>query len=295
MNKNILMIMGGGLLIAIVVALMVEHGLTPKSTGGAKVPTVKVLAANKVLFAGQDLKAADTYWRDWPKDLLYTGLIKKSDQKDPSKLTYYGSPLRHDIEPDEPITTESIITNAKGNYLAAFINTGMRAVSIRVQANTDAAGFITPGDHVDVMLSYVMRLSNTAQKIVYGATNTHHVTEIILANVKVLAIDQKDKSADHSAKVAQTVTLEVTPKGAEKLALAQQMGQLTLALRRLGDDSKAKDVSITSSDVSQMEKQMDELVWAYMSAKTHKTGPQSEVRVYNGNTVENVPVRQQSR
>ncbi len=295
MNKNILMIMGGGLLIAIVVALMVEHGLTPKSGGGAKEPTVKILAANKMLFAGQTLKAADTYWRDWPKDLLYTGLIKKSDQKDPDKLTYYGSPLRHDIESDEPVTKESVITNAKGNYLAAFISPGMRAMSIHVQANTDAAGFISPGDHVDIILSYIMRLSTTASKILYGASSTHHVSDIILSNVKVLAVDQKDKNADHSAKVAQTVTLEVSPKGAEKLALAEQMGTLTLALRRLGDNTQGKDESVSASDVSKMMKQLDEVVWAYMQAKTHKTGPQSEVRVYNGNTVENVPVRQRSQ
>lgn len=283
MNKSILMIMGGGVIIAIVVAMLVDHGLSPKRVGGAKEPTVRILAASKMLFAGQKLLAADVYWRPWPKNLLYQGLIKKSDQPDPAKLSYYGSPLRHDLEADEPVTTESIITSAKGDFLEAFIAPGMRAMSINVRANTGAAGFVSPGDHVDVILSYTPRVSSRERDAAPDII-AQQASEVILSDVKVLAVDQKDKSTDHSAKIARTVTLEVTPKGAQTLALASQMGTLYLALRRLGDNKKTPERTVTDVDISQV---MQEL-----NARVEDRGTGGpEVRLYNGNAVENVPVR----
>ncbi len=287
MNKNVLMILGGAVAIAALVGVIVSVAFAPKKTASAKAST-EVLVANKLLVIGQKLKAEDTRWQPWSEDASFKGLIKKADQPDPAKLAVYDSPLRRDIESGEPITMQSLITDTKGAFLSAVITPGMRAVAVAVRVSTGAGGFVAPGDHVDVILAYAAKLVGSAQDFAPEIVQ-RVASQLVLSNVKVLAVDQNSKDSTHEAKEAKTVTLEVDMEGAQKLALAGQMGELSLSLRRLGekDDPNALPpplvTDVTTSDVIKK-------ITAEMNAsKTNQKS--STVRMYNGNAVVNVPVR----
>ena len=114
--------------------------------------------------------------------------------------------------------------------MAAILPTGMRAVSTEISPETGAGGFILPNDRIDVILS--KREKNPDRSGAPDVVNS----EIILANVRVLAIDQAPKEKDgQNAVVGRTVTLELKPEQAETLARARQSGTLSLALRSIAD------------------------------------------------------------
>jgi len=133
----------------------------------------------------------------------------------------------------EPIR-EAKLVNAKGSgFMAAILPSGMRAVSTQISPETGAGGFILPNDHVDVILS---RRDRAAEK----ATGSEaHTSEFILSNIRVLAIDQNvEEKNGQKVVVGKTATLELTPRQAQTLALSQQLGSLSLALRSIADASE---------------------------------------------------------
>lgn len=149
----------------------------------------------------------------------------------------------------EPLLTASLTAAGKGNVLAAAMEPGMRAMAIKVSAESMVGGFISPGDKVDVILSYQVKLSGD-EKDTAAAKVDKHASQTILENVNVLAIDQNSRKEDDKAKVGRTVTLEVNSAGAEKLVLASEMGELSLSLRALGDDMpKEKKAHNFTTDV----------------------------------------------
>ena len=114
--------------------------------------------------------------------------------------------------------------------MAAILPSGMRAVSTEISPETAAGGFILPNDRVDVILSKHQKNPD------HAATGEIAQSEIILSNIRVLAIDQAPKEKDgQNAVVGKTVTLELKPEQAETLARARQSGTLSLALRSIAD------------------------------------------------------------
>jgi pilus assembly protein CpaB len=120
-----------------------------------------------------------------------------------------------------------------GGYMAAILPSGMRAISTEISTETGAGGFILPNDHVDVILT---RRDREAEK----ASGTEvHSSETILNNIRVLAIDQNvEEKNGQKVVVGKTATLELAPHQAETLALAHQLGSLSLALRSVTDASR---------------------------------------------------------
>ncbi len=288
MNKSVLIIMGAALIVAMIVALVVQKKLAPGDDGAPSLPTVEILVASKKMLIGEKLDAAQVRWQTWPEAGLYAGVIRRAEGKEIEDLDVYAAPLRRNIEAGEPVTTQALVPDTKGgtNFLAALIEPGMRAMSVAVKPNTMAGGFITPGDHVDVVLSYTPRLSRTAQEHADKYVS-RYASQTVLSNVKVLAVDQSAKEENREAKVAKTVTLEVTQEGAQILALADAMGDITLALRRIGDkdDEKSKVVPLTTDvTTSDVVKKLNNI------ATESKTSNQA-VRMYGGPTIINMPVR----
>ncbi|HEX2752483.1 MAG TPA: Flp pilus assembly protein CpaB, partial [Alphaproteobacteria bacterium] len=149
-----------------------------------------------------------------------------------------------------------------------------------------AGGFITPGDHVDVVLSSTPRLSRTAQEHADKYVS-RYASQTVLSNVKVLAVDQSAKEENREAKIAKTVTLEVSQEGAQILALAESMGDITLALRRIGDkdDEKSKVVPFTT-DVT-----TSDVIKKLNNMATESKSSNQAIRMYGGTTIINMPVR----
>ncbi|MCC7037301.1 MAG: Flp pilus assembly protein CpaB [Alphaproteobacteria bacterium] len=286
MNRSVLMVMGGALMVAIVVALIVQAKVSPK--GPAKADTsAQVLVANKQMLIGEKLKNENVHWEPWPSGGMYSGVYKREDYADGKMPEIFDTPLRRTVEGGEPITRQALIPDVKGgkNFLAATISPGMRAVGLRINDVTSVGGFVAPGDNVDIILSYQANLPGPTQavgEVLIG----RFASQTVLSNVKVMAVDQSFKDEGREAKIAKVVTVEVTREGAEVLALAAQMGELSLALRRIGEKDTAESVVTpltTEAGTSEVIRKLNQVMTT--------GGPAATVRVYNGNTVQNVPVR----
>jgi pilus assembly protein CpaB len=192
-------------------------------------PTVDVLVAKNDMTRGQVIGDGDVDWQVWPAAADNPSFIKRTDRPD-AVHQFGGAIVRVPIASGEPIREPSVVFAKGSGFLAAVLPKGMRAVSMEVSAENGAGGFILPDDHVDVMLTRHDKTPNG------GGTVDRLVSESILRNVRVLAIDQAvEEKAGQKVVVGKTATLELTPDQAETLELARQQGTLTLALRSLVD------------------------------------------------------------
>jgi pilus assembly protein CpaB len=198
-----------------------------------KAPSVEVLVAKTDIGMGQTVTPGDVQWQDWPISAATGNFIRKKDQPNAIE-TLSGSIARAPFVGGEPIRDAKLV-NAKGSgFMAAILPTGMRAIATQISPETGAGGFILPNDHVDVILT---RRQTDADKASGGGDS--HSSEIILSNVRVLAIDQNvEEKNGQKVVVGKTATLELTPSQTETLALSQQLGSLSLALRSITDATK---------------------------------------------------------
>ena len=191
--------------------------------------TVDVLVAKSDIGLGQTVTAEAMQWQTWPAATASTSLIRRNDRPD-ATTQIAGSIARAPFIAGEPIREPKLIKANGSGFMAAILPSGMRAVSTEISAENGAGGFILPNDRVDVMLS-----KREKDNIV--------TSQVVLANVRVLAIDQAPKEKEgQNAVLGKTATLELTPGDAEILARARQSGTLSLALRSIADAGKTTDV-----------------------------------------------------
>jgi pilus assembly protein CpaB len=193
-------------------------------------PAKSVLVARSGLQRGQILKPDDLVWQVWPEgtiDKTYVLLGTKTPE------SFAGWVARNPIGAGEPISESKIIAPGNRGYLAAVLRPGMRAVSVPVTVTTGISGFVFPGDTVDLLITYQVPTTAAAQSANQGGGFEHKAAETVLSDVRVIAIDQRLESKAGEAVVAHTATLEVTPKESEIIALASEMGKLSLSLRSL--------------------------------------------------------------
>ena len=200
----------------------------PKQVAPPPLATVDVLVAKSDLGTGQVIGAADVGWQIWPAASA-GGFIKKTDRPD-AIAQFAGAIVRSPVATGEPIRDSKVVM-AKGNgYMAAILPRGMRAISLDVSPETEAGGFILPNDHVDVLLTRRDKLAEKTTGV------EKYVSETILKNVRVLAIDQVLGEKDgQKVVIGKTATIELNPRQAETLALSRQLGTLSLTLRSLVD------------------------------------------------------------
>jgi pilus assembly protein CpaB len=203
----------------------------------AKLQTEEVLVAKSDIGLGQTVSPDNLQWQTWPTGAASNNFIRRSDRPD-ATTQIAGSIARAPFITGEPIREQKLVKANGSGFMAAILPTGMRAVSTEISPETGAGGFILPNDHVDVILS--KREKNPA---VSGSADVVN-SEIILPNIRVLAIDQAPKEKDgQNNVVGKTVTLELKPEQAETLARARQSGTLSLALRSIVDINMADNKS----------------------------------------------------
>jgi pilus assembly protein CpaB len=149
------------------------------------------------------------------------------------------------IEKNEPVLASRVTGPGQRGSLSALIDPGMRAVTVRVDDVRGVAGFLVPGDHVDVVLT---RLESGGAN---AAANSY--TDVLLQNVKVLGVDQIASSSEDKPTVAKAVTVEVTTEQAQKLVLAGGVGSLSLVLRQAGGMEADASRRVSLSDLGQSE------------------------------------------
>jgi pilus assembly protein CpaB len=248
-KKIVLLI--GALVIAAVAAVtarnMFSGASAPQAQAGVPAPVQnapEVLVATRTLPVGTIIDAEAIRFQAWPEGLVQPAyFIKQNEGVDPQSLI--GTVVRNEITAGQPLTQGAMIKPGERGFLAAALGPGMRAITVPVSATTSVAGFVFPGDRVDLMLT---------QEVAGGGDGPAlKVAETVLANVRVLATDQRTTSVDAEGKPeirsVSTVTLEVTPKIAEKIAVAQTIGSLSLSLRSIADNSADLERAIAAGEV----------------------------------------------
>ncbi|MCP9222482.1 Flp pilus assembly protein CpaB [Erythrobacter sp. LQ02-29] len=248
MDRKKVILIVGALFVAIITALaarsMIVGSSAPEASAVPAQPAgTRVLVAQRALPAGTIITADAIGYQQWPDGLMKDAYFIDG-QTDINKLL--GTVVRLPITAGEPVTQGALVAPGDRGFLAAALAPGMRAVTIPVSDMTGVGGFIFPGDHVDLMLTQSIAGDDT--------TSGLNATETFLRNLRVLATDKKTettKGEDGKTEVTgfTTVTLEVTPKMAEKVAVAQTIGTLSLALRSLADNQDDLERAIAEGDV----------------------------------------------
>ena len=247
MDKKKLMLLLGALVIAIGTAMAARSLFAgagaPQADAATQVPKgPKVLVAQRALPVGTIITADSVAFQLWPKDMVQDAYFIDGEA-DMNKLL--GTVVRYPITAGQPVTQGGLVAPGDRGFLAAALGPGMRAVTIPVSAKTGVGGFVFPGDHVDLMLTQTVQSEGVGPSL--------KTTETILRNVRVLATDQSTETTVEEGKTVvrafRTVTLEVTPKIAEKISVAQTIGTLSLSLRSLADNQSELDQAIASGTV----------------------------------------------
>lgn len=218
--------------------MLASNLATPPPAPVAQVaaPTVdmtRVLVARFDLTIGERLNESAMEWQDWPASNVAQAFI--SEAASPDDLREYDQGIvTAPIYAGEPIRAPVIATAGRG-FMSAILPSGRRAVSIRVQAEARAAGFILPNDRIDVILTRVERGASQDGGDLF-------TSETILQDVRVLAIDQTFEERDGEKFVSgEIATLELSPGEAELIALADEMGGLALSLRSIADSDNGEN------------------------------------------------------
>ena len=248
MDVRKLMLLIGALVVAAVTAVTAKNlfsGASAPTAAAAPVPAgPEVLVAAKPLPVGTIIDAESFRYQRWPESISQPAYyIKGQPGANPQALI--GSVVRNEISAGQPITQGSVVKPGERGFLAAALGPGMRAVTVPVSATSGVAGFVFPGDRVDVVLT---------QEVTGGGDGPPlRASETIVRNMRVLATDQRmdAKGEDGKPKLERTssVTLEATPKIAEKIAVAQTIGQISLSLRSISDNNAELQRAVASGAV----------------------------------------------
>jgi pilus assembly protein CpaB len=250
MDVKKIVLLVGALIIAAVTAVAAKNmfsgaGAPPASATPVVPQGPKVLVATRPLPVGTIIDAESLRYQVWPEGLVQPAYyIEGQGGVSPSDLI--GTVVRNEISAGQPLTQGALIKPGERGFLAAALGPGMRAVTVAVSSTSGVGGFVFPGDRVDIVLT---------QEVAGGGDGAPlKVSETIIRNARVLATDLRLTSLDENGKPTpqetSTVTLEATPKIAEKIAVAQTIGQLSLSLRSIADNTAELERAIASGEVT---------------------------------------------
>lgn len=285
MNTRALWMFGLALLLAGVSVFLARNWLMDEArrsgtgTQVVQVQTTPVVVAATPLHFGTKIRRENLQVVDWPANAYPPESFRTIDEilgGEEERVALRG------VETNEPILKSKVSGFGGRASLSALISENMRAATIRVNDVNGVAGFILPGDRVDVLIT---RTQNPKSKKM--------INDILLQNVKVLGIDQDASESSEKPSVAKAVTLEVSPRQSQKLALAQRLGTLSLALRHVTNTTAASARTIGVGDL-----RTSEVVRAKgtkkVTARRSRRSSVSSVRVVRGLSSSKYSVRRES-
>ena len=196
---------------------------------------VKIAVARSPLEFGTPVTPDKVRFVDWPSWSVPEGSFNSTEQLFPAGKTHV---VLRPMAANEPILSSKLSGEGGRATLAALLRPDMRAFAVRVSDATGVAGFVLPGDVVDVLVTRSA-----------GTDNAQQITDVLLQNIRVVAIDQDASDDKSDPKVGKTATLEVSQTDAQKLALAQQVGSLSLALKKAADDPRPLVETVATDDL----------------------------------------------
>lgn len=262
MPRRILLMLAA-LLVAATATLLTQRWLGARLAGAARAapaPGIEVLVAARALAIGTVIAPGMLRWTRWPaggaQGLVVAGQVRAEH--------YAGSVVRSAMVAGEPVTAARLVQPGTRGPMAAVIAPGARAVTISVTPASGMAGFVVPGDHIDLLLTRTLPGSSGSAE--------RHLSQTVLHDVRVLGTDQNGSGAGEAAGAAldasadaallaskgddptppSTVTLEVSPKGAELIAVAAELGKLSLSLRSLAGGAAAGTGATWDIDATHM-------------------------------------------
>jgi len=252
MDSRKIILLVGALFVAAITAFMARSLIVGSSApvAAAQAPIApvqtgtEVLVATKALPIGTILDATSFKFQPWPKELVENAYYLRKDGFDPKSLQ--GTVVRSVITAGQPLTQGSLVKPGDRGFLAAALTPGMRAVTFPVRNENSVAGFVFPGDRVDLTLSQTVAGGGDGPPL--------KVAETIMKNLRVLATDQRTTTdVDDQGKTVvrniSMVTIEATPAIAEKISVARTLGDLSLVLRPLADSASELDQAIADGSV----------------------------------------------
>src|SRR5579884_1893059 len=249
MDVKKLALLVGALVVAVITAVMARNmfaGAGAQQAAASPMVPVgpKILVAKKALPAGTIIDAYSLSLQPWPKELMQSAYyVEGQPDGDPKKLL--GTVVRYPITAGQPVTRGSLVGPGDRSFLAAALGPGMRAITVPVNISSAVAGFVFPGDHVDLVLTQTVQGGGDGPPL--------KVAETIIRNLRVLATDQRISGKDDEGKTVvktfSNVTFEVTPRIAEKIAVAQSLGSLSMSLRSIADNTADLQREVADGDV----------------------------------------------
>ena len=244
MRKNTIVMVGIAVVFGLLAVFVAQGWLNYQAELSRKVaaPKAKAVATRTIVIAAGPLRFGTHVVADnlrevtWPDEALPAGTFGSiAEVMSGGKRIVLAS-----IERNEPILRTKITGPGQKATLSAVIQDGMRAVTVRVNDVEGVAGFVLPGDHVDVLLTRQQERANG-------------MNDVVIQNARVLAVDQLADDAADRPTVVKAVTVEVDTVGAQKIALAASLGNLSLMLRRAGEQVMDATRRITTSDLTETE------------------------------------------
>jgi pilus assembly protein CpaB len=244
-RKNTIVMVGIAVVFGLLAVFVAQGWLNYQAELSRKTvaPKAPQVATRTIVIASAPLRFGALVGTDnlkevaWPEEAIPAGTFNTIAELTKEKRIVLASIARN-----EPILRTKVTGPGQKATLSAVIQDGMRAVTVRVNDVEGVAGFILPGDHVDVLL--------TRQA---GEGRTAGTNDVVIQNTRVLAIDQLADDAADKPTVARAVTVEVDTIGAQKIALAASLGNLSLMLRRAGEQHMDATRRVTTSDLTQTE------------------------------------------
>ena len=239
----------GALVIAVITAVMAKNMFIGAGAAQAEAaPAVpvgpKILVARKALPVGTIIDQEALTYQAWPKEMMQNAYYVEG-AADSNMSNLLGTVVRNPITAGQPVTRGALVGPNDRGFLAAALGPGMRAVTVPVSVTSGVAGFVFPGDRVDMVLTQEVRGGGDGPPL--------RVSETIVRNLRVLATDQridgKDEEGKTEPKISSTVTIEATPRLAEKIAVAQSLGMLSLSLRSIADNTAELERAVASGEV----------------------------------------------
>jgi pilus assembly protein CpaB len=251
MDSRKIILLVGALIVAAITAFMARSlllgGAAPQAGAATAVAVPvdgpEVLVATRALPVGTILDATALKFQPWPKELVDNAYFIR---KDTDLKSLQGTVVRNAITAGQPVTQGALVKPGDRGFLAAALGPGMRAVTFPVSAQTGVAGFVFPGDRIDLVLTQTVPGGGDGPPL--------KVAETVMRNLRVLATDQRtDNQVGEDGKTVvrtfSNVTIEATPKIAEKIAVAQTLGSLSLSLRSIADNNSELEEAIANGDV----------------------------------------------
>lgn len=219
MNGRTIVLFVVAIMIA-VAAIIIVKNRTGSTTG------VKVLVATGNIDMGAFVRADKQLgWVDWQGEIAPSFITSETFKIE----DFNGAVARRPILAGEPVTAISVVRVNEGGFMSAVLAPGKRAVSIAVSPTSGNAGFVFPGDRIDLILTHRIPVKDGDRDVL--------ASETFIRDARILAVDQMLSNPENVAVVAKTLTLEVTPKQAEMINVATNLGSISVSLRSLAAKS----------------------------------------------------------